>query len=929
MAAVKIGEAKRTGRMSALDAGSTSREGPDPRAEVRRAVFLHQDGLMLSSVLSALHRVGVLEPSLESNRSVSELLPEMPPNGFGYLRVALRALASVGWIEAQLPMQPGSTSLRWTEDGRAVAGSLDHYLAVGRYLQAFPEPDPEAWSRPWDSATVRLFEDLVRHAGDGWQVTDQVPNELADVVRAHLDGAVLIPAMLRLHGIGAVGDAGLAQSSKDAWTRHAIELLRHVGWLRSDSHNWTPAGSVARSSSTHYGLSASYLPLLAKLPSLFLGSETVSSSLDSSGPEWHVNRSLNVTASGAAHGRYFADAEEVICDLFDRQPLAGQPRFVAEWAAATAVGWYGSTPPCAHERSEAATRSHPLVMVGLDCNEAALERARAVLDQHQVPSLLVRADISDPVGVADLLAARGLEMEDGLHIRSFIDHDRAYRGAGNGGVPSSGWSTGAYVGEGGAALSTEEVERDLVAHLERWAPHVQRHGVVVLEAHSVPPSVSRRHLGALHTIAFDAYHGFSHQYPVEHAPFLSACRAAKLEPDPVCTRRYPSSRPFVAVSLNRFVGANEPLALPGPSGRSDDRGTWSPDPGIDTTDGEGLHRLLYSRGDLRHPRTWCLAPTGWIVGRALAQIEARLEAAVSGDVIRILDYGTGSGLAAIELLKACVERNVESRLERVGARVELHLVDLPSAWFARGHQLLSGSGWTRFHSLRGSDGSFRALSDLISPHSVDVIMASMVFHLIPPDALTRVAADLSNVLKPGGLLLWNSPDLGPPGPHSVLFHGPNRVLRERWAALVNDPHSRGEADEFVVRAAERVAANLGPADRVAAERRASKRILQIPTAASAVSAAIDEYLRGSVEIRTFEMLDEEVLDALLVPSNVGEYLSEIEVPEERDEVARRLMRDEVLPAFKAGPAGTGLGVNVQWTFGDARRPGPAVAETMP
>jgi hypothetical protein len=73
-----------------------------------------------------------------------------------------------------------------------------------------------------------------------------------------------------------------------------------------------------------------------------------------------------------------------------------------------------------------------------------------------------------------------------------------------------------------------------------------------------------------------------------------------------------------------------------------------------------------------------------------------------------------------------------------------------------------------------------------------------------------------------------------------------------------------------------------------------------------------------VERRTFEMLDGDFVDALLIPSNGGEYLPEIDSREERDEVIRRLMLGEILPAFWNGPATTGLGLSVQWTFGAMR-----------
>jgi hypothetical protein len=115
-----------------------------------------------------------------------------------------------------------------------------------------------------------------------------------------------------------------------------------------------------------------------------------------------------------------------------------------------------------------------------------------------------------------------------------------------------------------------------------------------------------------------------------------------------------------------------------------------------------------------------------------------------------------------------------------------------------------------------------------------------------------------------------------------------------------------------------VRSNLGPADRAACARRAERRILQSPNEAAFVNGALGEHLRGTLERRTFEMLDGDFVDALLIPSNGGEYLSEIDSRAERDEVIRRLMLREILPAFRNSPATTGLGLSVQWTFGAMR-----------
>ncbi|MDB5696450.1 MAG: hypothetical protein JWN21_1993 [Sphingomonas bacterium] len=60
---------------------------------------------------------------------------------------------------------------------------------------------------------------------------------------------------------------------------------------------------------------------------------------------------------------------------------------------------------------------------------------------------------------------------------------------------------------------------------------------------------------------------------------------------------------------------------------------------------------------------------------------------------------------------------------------------------------------------------------------------------------------------------------------------------------------------------------------------------------------------------------DEILDILRVPSNGREFLPEIE----GDPLPRALiaepMTETILPALRAGPAGTGIDVGVEWTFG--------------
>jgi SAM-dependent methyltransferase len=858
---------------------------------MRRAIFLSDDGVVLCATLSALDEIGVLEPSLAETASVARLLPGISPTGFGYLRAGLRTLASQGWIEDRPALDPAETFVEWTEAGRRAALHRGHYVALGGFLAGFSDTAPDAWAQPWSAERERGFVDLLDSCVARWGLADDLPAVRASV-GAHLDGALSVPAMLSLLGGERLG--GQAPRLPDDRLGEAFRLLLvTLGWLDADG-SWSATGSRARDYAVHFGIVGSYLPLLARLPSLYRGDLTVPPR-DGDSTEWHVNRTLNVLASAAAHARYFADADDIFVELFDREPLEAQPRFVADMGCGDG-SWLVHLDGLIRGKTLRGRHldEHPLPLVGIDLNAAALDPARDRLAVAGAPATLLPGDVGDPAALAVSLADHGLAIEDGLHIRSFLDHDRGYAG-GDPDTPVSGRSSGAYVDLEGRPLDAVAVERDLVAHMRRWAPYVRTHGMVVLEAHCVAPDLARRHLGALHSVAFDSYHAYSHQYPVDHAAFVECCRRAGLDRAAHRERRYPSTRPFVAVSLNRLVSSATASRLAGcaPGARA---AGWRPDPGTDFEDGEALHRLLFEEGDLRRPRAWCSAATARVVEGALRAVETRLGEVAEGGTIHVLDYGTGTGLAAIELLKACRERRVAERLAERDATLELHLLDIPSSWFAQGHALLGDCSWVRFHSLRGPDGRFAPLHELLDGRRFDAAIASMVFHLIPPPVLERVAAELAGVLAPGGRLVWNSPDLGPPGFDAVLFHDANRALRARWL--------------------ERNGAGLDARTRHAGQARADRRILARAHTADAVVGALDRHFSGDVERPAFEMTAEEILDALLVPSNQGEYLSEIADRGLRERTIRDLMLGEILPEMRDSGAGTALGLNVRWTVGD-------------
>lgn len=873
------------------------------RGAMRRQMFLAQDGVTLCMTLRGLDAIGALEPSLARSQTLPELVPGLTTAGFGALRVAIHGLLATGWASEPPAFDPRTARLAWSEAGREAMERRSRYLGIGDFLASFEERGAAAWTSDWTTGQVDTFAALAGECRPGEQ----------DLVQAHLDGALTVPALLWLHETKRLGEdaPALPGGGLGAALRSFLEAR---GWLDPQSGGWTETGVQARAFGLHFGGVATYLPLLTNLERLYRGELTVVPAPVSEEPEWHVDRALNVRISAAAHGRYFADSNPLFAEIFNREPVAEQPRFVADMGCGQ-----GSWLTHLHELIATETLrgrhldEHPLTMIGIDPDPIALEEARLNLEAKGVPALLLSGDVTDPEALQALLAEHGVAIEDGLHIRSFIDHERTYLGA-DPQLEAPGLATGVYIDGQGAPISGKDVERDLIAHLGRWARLVPRHGLVVLEAHCTDPQIVARNLGSMHGLAFDAHQAYSKQYPVDHPAFLECCRSGGLEPVSHAEIRYPGTRPFVAISLNRLLAASlEPLPAIEPGAPRHD--TWRPPVGVDLEDGRALHGIIFRHGDIRFPASWCAAPTGFVVGRALGEIETRIDSLEGGGTVRVLDYGAGTGTATIELLKACRERRIAERLEAAGAALELHLVDLPSSWYAQGYELLRDCAWTRFHSLRGENG-FRALGEVLKGVEIDVAMANMVFHLIPDRALARTMDGLAGVLGPDGLLAWSAPDLGPASPGSVLLHDPNRALRERWVELL-----RGEAEpgsETVAGAVRQARKELDEEGLQRAQDRADRRIRPRPLAAE-VAAAMASRFEGELELATYEMVGEDIVRGLLVPSNQAEFLPELADRPLREAVITELMRNEVIPKLRQGPAATGLGLNFHWTLGAHRR----------
>ena len=545
---------------------SMSRTAADPSAgadksAVRATVFTHLAGLVVAPTVSALWERGALDPLVDARGPVGfdELVDRTHANR-GYLRVALRLLVACGWLAEESP-----AAYALTRRGRiAMTLAPPLYAELTSFFLPRALHLEETLAGAGEEATAALLREMVRRARDGWRIAvpeDTVTATVRDLVRGHLDGMLIGPAMVALARSGVLGQLAAGgidakQTGSEVVLGCLFDLLQARGWLTRTGKTvaLTAAGHYASQIASSYGVTVSYLPTFAMLPTLLFSNPRVSR-VDSSGFELLVNRAMNVWGSGGAHRTYFKRVDQVVIDIFNR-PIEEQPVGICDMGCGDGTlleHLYHVV--VEHTLRGQLLEKHPLVLIGADFNKVARRAATKTLRQANVPAFhVIHGDINRPAQLASDLEALGLDIHELLHIRSFLDHNRPY-------VPLAQYSPGsrtarttgafAYLGN---EIPPDELEENLVRHLRRWAPYIARFGLLVLELHTLPPALTAANLDRTPAVAYDGTHGFSDQYLVELPVFLACAREAGLRASESFQAAYPPSE-LATVSLNHFTAS--------------------------------------------------------------------------------------------------------------------------------------------------------------------------------------------------------------------------------------------------------------------------------------------------------------------------------------------------------------------------------------
>jgi hypothetical protein len=500
----------------------------------------------------------------------------------GYLAVMVRVLAAQGWMWRKLPPHRAPRSGAVAEHTRAglsaegtelfallasgsAAGRVVSFLPLAQRMAAYLD---DAYDPP---AEVPSLAELAACSARGWDLplTNLGGTESAARVKAALDGNLLGPVAVALFASArfgwAKGSAPETQRGQNerlvvgpatARERAAFEVLVHAGWLswRGARAVVTQLGAYALPRALAYGVPVSYLPLFGRIDDLFFGDPAVLWPRSPGDRERHVDRALNVRASGASHARYFAAADEIIGRAFNL-PWPEQPLGVCDMGSGDGA-WLEHVWQLISTRTERGRlmrafphdpRYEPL-LVGVDYNEAARSATRERLTRAGIPHWVTFGDINDPRALRAELARRGVDSTQLLHASSFLVHNRPYAGVQNAAAAArrAPASDGVYAWRGDA-IDGAELEQNLVEFFQGWRDIIGVHGMIVIELHD-PERVT---VGKTLT-NYMLTHGLSDQLPIGRNAFLRAAADAGLVLDRDRQRCFPEPGSAATISVSHF-----------------------------------------------------------------------------------------------------------------------------------------------------------------------------------------------------------------------------------------------------------------------------------------------------------------------------------------------------------------------------------------
>lgn len=530
------------------------------KSVLRSSIFKHLDGLVIAPVAFSLYKFKVLEYLIDKKETSLQLLTETFKANEGYLNVGLRVLASQGFIDYQVDNETDVVTVAVNKNSAYAFSLFPLYEDVVHLLETtdlFTSVEINVNSISKLESVFKKFETNFGMAFSNNEVENQIQNQILK----HIEGYLVGPITVSLGMTGMFHNYFMETSfrpeefhKEPEVFKVILDFLTHLGWFseKNGNYQFTETGLFFAKRATAYGVTVSYLPMFKKVNELLFGNPTLLREINLNEAEKHVNREMNVWGSGGAHATYFKVIDEIIIELFNK-PIAEQPKGILDMGCGN--GAFLQHIFDVIERQTVRGKmldEHPLFLVGADYNQAALKVTRANLIKADIWAKVIWGDIGRPDLLAqDLNENYNIDLKDLLNVRTFLDHNRIWEEPKIKTSENSS-STGAFAFHG-KRIANNDVEANLLEHFKKWAPYVEKFGLLIIELHTISPTITAQNLGKTAATAYDATHGFSDQFIVEIDVLHKIAAKAGLFPDNLYFRKFPDTN-YATVSINLLKG---------------------------------------------------------------------------------------------------------------------------------------------------------------------------------------------------------------------------------------------------------------------------------------------------------------------------------------------------------------------------------------
>jgi len=514
--------------------------------QARSRIFVHQDGISITSMIDALRRRGVLNFLLDHPyTSLSSIIAAIGDGNEGYLNVALRLLAGQGWLKRIPTPDHNNLYFSLSDSGKEFIAYSHYYSDVNHVTPA--TLDLLQHRTFTQSSYIDTFLELYERSANKAIPTSDLPffsiDGVYQQVAHHIDGVLFGPFIFILALKGSFNKQESILDIREISRKFNLNieflkagffLMERFGWCSVDNDIATMNKSGLFATETRramsYGMILSYLPSFVRMDDILFGNF---SDLwpQHTRIERHVLRDISVISSGSGHKPYFKRLEPVISDIFNTT-LESQPYVILDMGCGD-----GSLLSFIYQfilehtkRGQAINDgSFPLLVIGADYNDTSQSITKDHLTNLGIPNEVMFGDVNDPARLSiDLQEKFGIDIRDVLHIRSFIDHNRSYVPPISHPKKRNFGSRGTFA-DNGRIVAGDLIIQSYIEHLSRWRSFIDTHGILIIEHHIVSEEYSATHLGFTISTSHDSIHGWSDQYSVEYDVWMRIAQESGLK----------------------------------------------------------------------------------------------------------------------------------------------------------------------------------------------------------------------------------------------------------------------------------------------------------------------------------------------------------------------------------------------------------------